>query len=140
MVDSTPFTLIQDPTIRRGTENASHVRSQLMRQRYREKRLRILGKSNQIDTQRHQIETPSLPAGNNLRPIAPCRIDPFLPDDRRTRHFDFLLHNCAFRDIVTIERCPKNDANFNYRSIRGTSYGSAGWICGALPPSLPSSG
>ncbi|KUL84799.1 hypothetical protein ZTR_07284 [Talaromyces verruculosus] len=94
MADSTPLTLIHGPTIRRGTENASHVRSQLMRQRYREKRLRILRNNNQIDTQHHQIENPSLPAGNNLRPIAPCRIDPFLPDDRRTSHFDFLLHTC----------------------------------------------
>lgn len=110
MADSTPssLTIIYGSTIRHGTDHASHVRSQLIRQRYREKRLRILRKNTcidniQINTQRHEVETKILSTGINLRQIAPCQIDPFLPDGRRTSHFDFLLHNCGFRDMVTIK-------------------------------------
>lgn len=99
MADSTPLMLIRGPTIRRGTEDASLVRSQLMRQRYREKRLRVLRKDTHtnnipINIQCYENETQALLAGTNLRQISPCRIDPFLSDDRRTGYFDFLLHNC----------------------------------------------
>lgn len=108
MTDSTPLTLIHGPTIRHGTGNASHVRSQLMRQRYREKRLRILRKNSNIDdiqinTQPCEIETQTILAGVNLRQIAPSQIDPFLPDHRKMSHYDFLLHNCGFRAMVTIK-------------------------------------
>ncbi|KAL4879867.1 hypothetical protein BJY04DRAFT_219675 [Aspergillus karnatakaensis] len=41
MADPKPLTLIHGPTIRHGSSVASQIRSELMRQRYREKRLRI---------------------------------------------------------------------------------------------------
>ncbi|KAJ1714654.1 hypothetical protein NYO67_3175 [Aspergillus flavus] len=116
MADSTPLMLIRGPTIRRGTEDASLVRSQLMRQRYREKRLRVLRKDTHtnnipINIQCYENETQALLAGTNLRQISPCRIDPFLSDDRRTGYFDFLLHNCLHVVLPTArpdgfaERC-----------------------------------
>lgn len=108
MADSTPLMLIRGPTIRRGTEDASLVRSQLMRQRYREKRLRVLRKDTHtnnipINIQCYENETQALLAGTNLRQISPCRIDPFLSDDRRTGYFDFLLHNCGFSNMATVK-------------------------------------
>ncbi|KAJ0417766.1 hypothetical protein BJY00DRAFT_325324 [Aspergillus carlsbadensis] len=103
------FTFIHGPTIRTGSEDASLVRSQLMRKQHQEKRRRILVPNNTTNndkTRDLELVFAACPQCHgikadkgrrlNLHQIAPSRVDPFFPDDRKTTpNFDFLLRECV---------------------------------------------
>jgi hypothetical protein len=108
MTDSTTLTLICGPTIRHGTEHASLVRSQLMRPRYHERRHRILRKNTDIDyiqinIQRHEIQTETLPAGTNLGKLLSAKSIRFSQTIAERVIYDFLLHSCRFRNMVVLQ-------------------------------------
>ncbi|KAL2842436.1 hypothetical protein BJX68DRAFT_257743 [Aspergillus pseudodeflectus] len=98
------LTFIHGPTIRTGCNDASLVRSQLMRKQHQEKRHRIqLPKTNLhhalpllLPLPEQSIHDMQAASWLNLHQIAPGQVDPFFPDDRKTTpNFDFLLRECV---------------------------------------------